>query len=113
MKISPDVWILTTPVSTPANTITLLCPGKATTSITIRKPIHILRMPTACSATSSNFHLPPRSQTLNLNVNVSLNMVNLHMVNVSALDFHVWKHLADNRSETQLQHLTTIPLNSG
>ena len=37
-------------------------------------------------------------------------MANLHMVNVSALDFHVWQHLKDNRSETQLQHLTTIPL---
>ena len=31
------------------------------------------------------------------------------MVNVSALDFHVWQHLDDNRNETQLQHLTTIP----
>ena len=32
------------------------------------------------------------------------------MVNVSALDFCIWQHLKDNRSETQLQHLTTIPL---
>ena len=36
-------------------------------------------------------------------------MANLHMVNVSALDFHIWQHLRDNRSETQLQDLTTIP----
>ena len=36
-------------------------------------------------------------------------MANLHMVNVSALEFHIWQHLGDNRSETQLQHLTTIP----
>ena len=36
-------------------------------------------------------------------------MANLHMVNVSALDFHLWQHLKDNRNETQLQHLTTIP----
>ena len=36
-------------------------------------------------------------------------MANLHMVNVSALDFHVWQHLKDNRNETQLQHVTTIP----
>ena len=52
----------------------------------------------------------PRYQTLNLDANVSLNMANLHMVNVSALDFHVWQQLEDNRSEIQLQHLTTIPL---
>ena len=63
----------------------------------------------ACSATSSNFHLPPRYQTSNLDFNVSLNMANFHMVNVSTLDFCVWQHLKDNRSETQLQHLTTIP----
>ena len=37
-------------------------------------------------------------------------MANLHMVNVLALDFHVWQNLRDNRSETQLQHLTTISL---
>ena len=65
----------------------------------------------ACSTTSSNFHLPPRYQTSNLDINVSLNMANLHMVNVSALDFCIWQHLEDNRNETQLQHLTTIPFN--
>ena len=31
------------------------------------------------------------------------------MVNASALDFHIWQQLGDNRSETQLQYLTTIP----
>ena len=66
-------------------------------------------IPMSCSTTSSNFHLPPRYQTSNLDINVSLNMANLHMVNASALDFHVWQHLEDNISETQLQHLTTIP----
>ena len=40
---------------------------------------------------------------------MSLNMANLHMINASALDFHIWQHLRENRSETQLQHLTTIP----
>ena len=60
---------------------------KATASITIRKPVHILMIPMAF-----------------------LNMANLPMVNVSALDFHVWQHLKDNRNETQPQHLTTIPL---
>ena len=52
----------------------------------------------------------PRYQTSNLDINVSLNMASLHMVNVSALDFQVWQNLGDNRSETELQHLTTIPL---
>ena len=52
-QIAPNVWILTTALSTPASSITLICPGKATTFIKVEKPIHILRIPTACSATSS------------------------------------------------------------
>ena len=51
----------------------------------------------------------PRYQTSNLDINVSLNMINLYMVNVSAPDFYIWQHPKDNRNETQLQHLTTIP----
>ena len=108
-QISPDVWILMTPLSAPACTIMLICPEKATETITVRKPVHILRLPMACSATSPNFYLPPRYQTSNLDVNVSLNMANLHMINISALDFCIWQHLGDNRSETQLWHLNTLP----
>ena len=99
-----------TPLSTPASTITLICPEKAIETIIIRKPVHILKLPMACSATSSNFYLPLTYETLNLDVNVSLNMANLHMINISALDFHIWQHLRNNMSEMQLQHLTTIPL---
>ena len=104
-KIAPDVWILTTPIAAPANTMTLICPEKAMETIPIQKPIHILKLPMACSATSSN--LPPRYETLD--VNISLNMANLHMINISAQDFCIWKHLGSNRSDMQLQHLTTIP----
>ena len=82
---------------------------KAIETIIIRKPVHILKLPMVCSATSSNFYLPPRYETTNLDVNVSLNMANLHMINISALDFCIWQHLRNNWSEMQLQHLTTIP----
>ena len=64
----------------------------------------------ACSATSSNFYLLPRYKTLTLDLNVSLNMANFHqLINILAQDFHIWQHLGSNRSEAQLQHLTTIP----
>ena len=56
--IVPNVWVYTTPLSAPANVITLICPGKATMFIKVEKPIHILTVPTACSATSSTFYLP-------------------------------------------------------
>ena len=40
-------------------------------------------------------------------------MANLHMINISALDFCIWQHLRNNGSEMQLQHLITIPLIPG
>ena len=108
-QVAPDVWILTTPVTAPTNTMTLICLEKPMETIPIQKPIHILKLPMACSATSSNFYLPPRYETPTLDVNISLNMANLHMLNISAQNFHIWQHLGSNRSNMQLQHLTTIP----
>ena len=108
-QITPDVWILTTPATTPINTVTLICPEKPMETIAIWQPIHILKLPTACSVTSSHFYLPPRYETPILNVNVSLDITNLQMINISALHFHIWQHLGNNRSDMQLQHLATIP----
>ena len=108
-QISSGVWIIITSPSTSASTMKLICPERDIEIIIIWKPIHILKLPTACSTTSSKFHLPPRYETPNLDVNVSINMANLHMINILALDFCIWQHLRNNRSEEQLQHLTTIP----
>ena len=74
-QISADVWILMTPLPAPASTMTLICPEKTIETIIIWKPVHILKLPMPCSATSSNFYLPPRYETPNLDVNVSINMV--------------------------------------
>ena len=59
-QIAPNVWILTAaPSAAAAATITLICLGETTQFIEVRKPIHILHLPTSCSATSPNFYLPP------------------------------------------------------
>ena len=108
-QIAPNVWLLTTPLSALTNTISVICPGKAATCIKVEKPVHILTVLTACSATSSTFHLFPRYQTPHIKINISLDIANLHMTNISLLDFHIWQHLRDHRNETQLQHLPTIP----
>ena len=108
-QITPDVWILTTPVTAPVNTVTLICPEKPMEMVAIQQPIHVLKLPMACSATSSHFYLPPRYETPVLNVNVSLDMANLQMINISALHFSIWQHLGNNQSDMQLQHLATIP----
>ena len=44
-----------------------------------------------------------------LAVNISLDMANLNVVNMSSLDFCIWQHLKDHRNETQLHHLSSIP----
>ena len=98
-QIAPDVWILTTPPTAPANTMTLICPEKAMETIILQKPVHILKLSTTCSATSSNFYLPPRYETPALDVNISLNMANLHIINILPQDFCIWKHLGNNRSD--------------
>ena len=54
-QITPDVWILTTLATAQINTVTLICPEKPMETIQIWQPIHILKLPTACSATSSHF----------------------------------------------------------
>ena len=67
---APIVWILTTAPSAAA-TVTLKCPGETTQFIEVKRPIHILCLPTACSATSPNFHLPPHYEGPPLEVNIS------------------------------------------
>ena len=108
-QITPYVWILTTPATVPADTISLMCPEKPIETITIHQPLHILKLPMACSATSAHFYLPPRYETPILNTNISLDMANLQAVNLTPLHFQVWQHMGRNHSETQLQHLATIP----
>ena len=58
-EITLDVWILTTLIAALANTMTLICPEKAMETIPIQKPVHILKVPMACSAThlTSTYHL--------------------------------------------------------
>ena len=41
-QITPDVWILTTPVTAPVSMITLICPEKPMETIAIQQPIIII-----------------------------------------------------------------------
>ena len=108
-SIAPNVWILTSAPSTMTTGITLICPGETTKFITVQKPIYILWLPPASSATSPHFHLPPWYESPALAVTISLDIANLNMVNMSSLDFHIWQYLEDYQNETQLHHLSSIP----
>ena len=88
-QLAPHVWILTTAPSAATATITPICPGEKTQFIAVKRPLHILHLPTACSATSPNFHLPPCYEGPPLEVNISLDMMNLNMTNISSVNFHI------------------------
>ena len=106
--IAPNVWILTSTPSTVTTGLTVICPGETTKFITVQKLIHVLQLPPACSTISLHFHLPPQYNHPALAVNISLDIANLNMVNMSSLDFCIWQHLKDHRNETQLHHLSSI-----
>ena len=108
-QITPDVWILATPISAPTATISLICPKRPMEIIPIQQPLHVLKLPMACSATSANFYLPPRYETPVLNVNVTLDWANICAINITALHFCIWQHVGKNHSDLDLLHLATLP----
>ena len=59
MLIAPNIWLITSLQFTVPTGITLVCPEGPTKLIALQKPIHILQLPPACSATSPYFYLPP------------------------------------------------------
>ena len=89
-QFTPSVWILTTPPSAATTAITIICPEDTSKFITIQKPIHILGLPPACSATMPNFYLPPHYESSDLEVSISLDMANLNMINISSMNFWIW-----------------------
>ena len=89
--------------------MTLVCLEGPTKLITLWKPIHIFHLPLACSITSPYFYLPPHYAPTTATLNISLEVANLNMINISALDFHVWQHLEHHQNEAWLQHLASIP----
>ena len=107
-QIASNVWILITAPSAAAP-VTLICLVETTQFIEVKRPNHILCIPTACSATSPNFHLTPCYEGPPLEVNIPLDMANLNMINISSINFHIWQHLEQHWNESQLQHLASIP----
>ena len=91
-QLAPNDWTLTTAPSPVTTTVTLICPGETMKFIDVKKLIHVLQLPTACSAISPNFHLPPCYESPTLEVNISLDMANLKMINISSMNFHIWQH---------------------
>ena len=107
--ITSNLWILTSMTESDSEGITLICPDQAPTSIKVQKPIHILHLPPACSATSHHFHLPPCYENHQMMINILLNTSNLNTMNISSPEFWAWQHLEDHWNKTQLHKLANVP----
>ena len=88
---APNLWLLTSTPSTVMAGMTLVCPEGPMKFITIWKPIHILQLLPACSATSPYFYLPPHYEPTTVTNNISLEVAKLNMINISVMDFHMWQ----------------------
>ena len=44
-----------------------------------------------------------------MEVDISLDMANLNMINISSVNFCIWQHLEKHWNESQLLHLASIP----
>ena len=101
-SLAPNVWKITSsPAAAPA-AITLTCPGEAPRVIMPQTPIHVLRLKPACSTTSQHFHLPPRYESHDVSINISLNTSNLNAVNISTPEFRIRQHLEAHWNRTPL-----------
>ena len=55
------------------------------------------------------FYLPPHYEPTAIDINIYFEVAKLNMINISALDFHIWQHLENPQNETLLQDLASIP----
>ena len=78
----------------------IICSVKATSTVPLQQPFHILQLSPACSATPRYFHLPLHYEDHTVMMNVSLDTVNINAINISTLDFRLWQHLSSNWTPT-------------
>ena len=109
VAVTSNSWIIPSSSKTLGPTITIICPDKATSTVPLQQPFHILRLSPACSATSRYFHLPPHYEDHTMMMNVSLDTANVNEINISAPYSRIWHHFNSNWTTPHLQKLTNVP----
>ena len=99
--ITSNLWILTSTTELDSEGVTLICTIQVPKSIKVQKPIHVLCLPPAWSATSKHFHLPSCYDHHQIMINISLLTDNLNTMNI----FHPWSVKYGNT----LRIIGTIP----
>ena len=87
----------------------IIFPDKAISTLPIQQPLHILRLSSACNATSRYIHLPPHYEDHTIMMNVSLVTANINATNISTLNFWIWQHFSSNWTPPHLQKLANLP----
>ena len=96
VTVTSNLWIIPSNHETLGSTVTIICPYKATSTVPLQPPFHILRFSPACSATSRYCHLPTCYEDHTILMNVSVDTANVNAVNISTLDFRIWQHFNSN-----------------
>ena len=109
VAVTSNLWIIPSNPKTLGSTITIICPAEATSMVPLEQPIQILRLSPACSATSRYFHLPPYYEDHTIMMNISLDAANINAINISTLDFRIWKHFNSDWTSVHLQKLANVP----
>ena len=104
-----NLWIIPSTPKMLGSIIMIICPDKATSTVPLQQPFHILRLSPACSATSRYLLLPAYYKDHTMMINVSMDTANINAVNVSALDFRIWQHFNSNWTSPHLQKLVNVP----
>ena len=83
IAVTSNLWIIPSKLQAKESMVTIICPDKATSTVYLQQPFHILRLSPACSTTSRYLHLPPHYENHSMVMNVSLYTDNINAINIS------------------------------
>ena len=106
-QLTLSIWILTTPLSVATTALYSSAQEKPKNLLQYRSQFTSYNSP-SCNATTPNFQLPPHYENSASEVNISSDMANLNMINISSVDFCIWQHLEKHQNKIQLQHFASI-----
>ena len=109
IPLASNVWAIISSPFKQQPPVTAICPTKPTMSIHISPPIHVLRLEPTCSATSQNFHLPPKYKDTHVMMNLSIYNANLDIISISSALFRINQHILSVQQQEMLERLAALP----
>ena len=109
IPLTPNVWAIISSPFKQQPPVTIICPTKPAASIHISPPIHVLKLESACSATSQHFHLPPKYEDTHITMNFSIYNANLDVIDISSASFRIAQHIPSLQQHEILEKLAALP----